>query len=144
MHLQRRVSLVFCAAAMILIACSDMKEMMSFDADLRSEFKVNYLGMREVRSPERVWTMFLTFEQPVDTSEKALAAFARRIGEYIRDRYAGYPKLTNVVVNFAVPRRVVGSISLPETRRTYQFTSNELGQPRVSPQQPAPRVKRAA
>ena len=126
----------------MLIACKDMKEIMSLDADLKSDFQGSYLGMNEVRSPEMVWTLFLTFKQPVDTSEKSLAAFARRIGEYVRDSYAGYPKLSNVVVDFALYRSV-GPISAPQTQRTFQFTTNELGQPRVSPQR-STRVKRAA
>jgi hypothetical protein len=111
------------SAVMLLAACG-MGDLLRFTAGLIREF-----GSASVNITNQHLTV--TLRQPPAGSETAEGAAkqARRVAEYVRDRYPGYPRLEDVTVEFQT-RQQYGPVGFTRGQGSWTFTHAELGSPR--------------
>jgi hypothetical protein len=122
----RRLLLGF-AAALLATACGDVGEVLVLSRDIEREFAASdvSVSLQDGRSVEvTVW------RNAPPASAGAVApesdALARRVAEYVRDRYAGYDRLAEVRVELK-SRRGAAVNSYAVSDGIYVFARRELG-----------------
>lgn len=114
------------ALLLAVIGCADLKDIFSLQRGLSREFHTNAVSVNLNNSAY----LTITFGNvPVaDSAESARAAFARRVGEYVRDHYGHYERLQSVAVGFSSSSSA-GPVRFTSSEVPYRFTAAELGAP---------------
>jgi hypothetical protein len=105
-------------------ACGEMSGLIAFQNEFRSHFQLNAVDVQRSNA-ELALTVGDERFRTITDAERAAAA--RRMAEYVRDHYEGYPRVDAVTLRFAHTRRV--AIATTTTTRVHRFTRADLGPP---------------
>ena len=114
-----RVALLLAA-----IGCADLKDIFSLQRGLSREFQTNAISINLNNSTDL--TVSFTNAPVADSAETARAAFARRVGEFVRDHYPHYDRLQRITVAFSTSSSA-GPVRFTRTEAPYRFTHADLG-----------------
>ena len=129
-----RIALTTVVALASSLACADFKEMLSLQQGLVQEFQTSAISIN-INSDNL--TIVFSNSPNANLPEEERAAFARRVGEYVRDHYAGYDHLQRIQVGFASVKGTAG-FRITNTQVPYQFSPGELGPPKSHKLEGAP------
>lgn len=117
--------------ALLLAGCEQMgraKQVVSRLTELRSGIAREFGAAPEVKVMNgRSLTLTFVNSGFEKLPEERREATARRIAEHVRDHYAGYPRLSEVTVDFA-SRRKTGLVTRTEMHPVV-FSTSDLGAP---------------
>src|ERR1041384_2199191 len=125
--LMRRFS--FYVVVVALVACADLKEMLSLQQGLAQEFQTQQISININNSVDM--TILFSNSPVAQASDSEQAAFARRVGEFVRDHFSKYGGLEAIGVGFSSVRGT-GAFHITNTRIPFRFTPQDLGPPRTT------------
>ena len=113
-----------------LVACADLKDMLSLQRGLAQEFQTEAISININNSVNM--TILFSNSPVAQSSDSEQSVFARRVGEFVRDRYPKYDQLQTIAVGFSSVRGT-GAFHITNTRVPFRFTPQGLGPPRTVP-----------
>jgi hypothetical protein len=122
------LALVTIALSITLFSCSRLKELGSLQMGIAKEFHQPKVNVNLTNNHK----LTVTFPSSIanEASQETRATFSRRVGEYVRDHYARYPELTEIVIAFSSVNKS-GMVRIERTEAPFSFTPADLGQPRT-------------
>lgn len=106
-------------------ACGELSGLIAFGNEFRSHFQLNAV---DVKRSDAELALTVGDERFRSMTDAERAAVARRMAEYVRDHYEGYPRVDAVTLRFAHTRRVAIATTTTTTR-VHRFTRADLGPP---------------
>ena len=113
-----------------LVACADLKDMLSLQRGLAQEFQTEAISININNSVNM--TILFSNSPVAQSSDSEQSVFARRVGEFVRDHYPKYDELQTIAVGFSSVRGT-GAFHITNTRVPFRFTPQDLGPPRMTP-----------
>jgi len=113
-----------------LVACADLKDMLSLQHSLAQEFQTEAISININNSVNM--TILFSNSPVAQSSDSEQSVFARRVGEFVRDHYPKYDELQTIAVGFSSVRGT-GAFHITNTRVPFRFTPQDLGPPRMPP-----------
>jgi len=109
------------------LACADFKELVVLQQGLAHEFESPAINVK--RSGSGYLTVVFANSPRAKLPEPERAAFARRVAEFVRDRYPTYEQLQSIQVGFTSVHSA-GGFRISSTSVPYRFTASDLGSPK--------------
>jgi len=119
-------------AAVLVWGCADLKEIMSLDVALMSEFHEQ--GIHIDLSNHALTVTFANSTRATEP-DSAKAAFAWQVAEFVRDHYPHYSSLETITVGFSKVSKT-GPVTVTTGEASYQFTPHDLGAPKPETKTP--------
>src|SRR5213593_2886052 len=119
-------------ATVLILGCADMKDLMSLDVALMSEFHEQSV---HVDLSSHALTVTFANSTRATAPDSVKAAFARQVAEYVRDHYAHYSSLELIIVGFSKVSQT-GPVTVTRGEASFQFTPQDLGAPKTETKTP--------
>ena len=113
-----------------LVACADLKDMLSLQHSLAQQFQTEAISININNSVNM--TILFSNSPVAQSSDSEQSVFARRVGEFVRDHYPKYDALQTIAVGFSSVRGT-GAFHITNTRVPFRFTPQDLGPPPTVP-----------